>query len=170
MPGLARQQHDLPLAGLGQLPAIEQKPELVLAADQRHEGGVVHRFETALGGADPDHPPGPDGLGETLEVLRTEVGELEDPADEPPRAPADDDAARRGERLQAGRQIGVWPTTACSCAAPAPTRSPTTTRPVAMPTRAANGPPSGDLSSPIASVSARPARTARSASFSCAWG
>ena len=40
-------------------------------------------------------------------------------------------------------RFGVSPTTACSCAAPSPTRSPTTTRPVAMPTRAASASPAG---------------------------
>ena len=36
-------------------------------------------------------------------------------------------------------RFGVSPTTACSCAAPAPIRSPTTTSPVAMPTRTCKG-------------------------------
>ena len=40
-------------------------------------------------------------------------------------------------------RLGVAPTTACSCAAPSPTRSPTTTRPVAIPTRAASPSPAG---------------------------
>ena len=41
-------------------------------------------------------------------------------------------ACRRAARL------GVSPTTACSCAEPSPTRSPTTTSPVAMPMRTAS--------------------------------
>ena len=40
-------------------------------------------------------------------------------------------------------RFGVSPTTASSRAAPSPTRSPTTTRPVAIPTRAASGSPAG---------------------------
>ena len=40
-------------------------------------------------------------------------------------------------------RLGVSPTTASSCAAPSPIRSPTTTSPVAMPTRAASGLPPG---------------------------
>ena len=38
-------------------------------------------------------------------------------------------------------RFGVSPTTACSCAAPSPIRSPTTTSPVAIPTRTCNGAP-----------------------------
>ena len=57
----------------------------------------------------------------------------------------------------------------CSCAEPSPIRSPTTTSPVAMPTRAWSLTP---LTSrrPTASMTPSPARTARSASSSCACG
>ena len=50
-------------------------------------------------------------------------------------------APRLGQRLEAGGKVGVSPTTACSWAAPVPMRSPTTTSPVAMPTRTCKGPP-----------------------------
>ena len=62
-------------------------------------------------------------------------------------------------------RFGVSPTTDCSCAEPSPIRSPTTTSPVAMPTRACN---LTDLTSSraTASVTPSPARTARSASSS----
>ncbi len=66
-------------------------------------------------------------------------------------------------------RFGVSPTTDCSCADPAPTGSPTTTKPVAIPTRVCN---LTDLMSsrPTASRALSPARTARSASSSCACG
>ncbi len=67
-------------------------------------------------------------------------------------------------------RFGVSPTTACSCASPEPTRSPTTTRPVAMPTRTCNG-AAATVSSPATfSTSFSAARTARSASCSSARG
>ena len=66
--------------------------------------------------------------------------------------------------------FGVSPTTAASCAAPWPIRSPTTTTPVAMPARAANAWPSAVRSSATAATAATAARTARSASSSCAVG
>ena len=64
--------------------------------------------------------------------------------------------------------FGVSPTTACSCAAPYPIRSPTTTSPVAMPTRVCSG--AIVLSTETAAISSSPARTARSASSSWACG
>jgi hypothetical protein len=67
-------------------------------------------------------------------------------------------------------KFGVSPTTISSRAAPSPTRSPTTTRPLATPTRAASGSPAGVASRRTTLAVAKPARTARSASSSCALG
>jgi hypothetical protein len=61
-------------------------------------------------------------------------------------------------------RFGVSPMTPRSCAAPVPIRSPTTTRPLAMPSLTFNG--SSVATRPIASITASPARTARSASSS----
>ncbi len=72
-------------------------------------------------------------------------------------------ACRRAARF------GVSPTTSRSLVSPLPKRSPTTTSPVAMPTRICSL-PEGRSSLPISSTRARPARTARSASSSSAWG
>src|SRR5215472_6055303 len=60
-------------------------------------------------------------------------------------------------------RFGVSKTTDCSCADPSPIRSPTTTRPVAIPTRACSV---TELTSrrPTTSTIPNPARTARSAS------
>ena len=57
-----------------------------------------------------------------------------------------------------------------SCAAPWPIRSPTTTSPVAIPTRTCNRVPAFVSSPATASTSASPARTARSVSCSSARG
>src|SRR5208337_1428349 len=69
-------------------------------------------------------------------------------------APGSARACRRAARF------GVSPTTACSCAAPAPIRSPTTTSPVAMPTRTCKGMPAAVVSFGAASTRASPACTA----------
>ena len=55
-----------------------------------------------------------------------------------------------------------------SCATPSPIRSPTTASPVATPSRTRKSSFAGNL--PTASMTASPARTARSASSSCARG
>ena len=67
-------------------------------------------------------------------------------------------------------RFGVSPTTACRWAAPSPMRSPTTTRPVAMPMRVSSVLRDGVVSRDAAAVTASPARTARSASSSWALG
>ncbi len=71
-------------------------------------------------------------------------------------------------------RLGVSPTTALSADAPSPTMSPTTTRPVAMPTRTARctprDAPVSALSAPIDATMSSPDRTARSASSSWARG
>ena len=64
--GLAAEQHDLALAFLGPLPAVEQESDLLLAADQRREGAGAQGLEAALGPARAEHPPGPDRLGKPL--------------------------------------------------------------------------------------------------------
>ena len=65
-------------------------------------------------------------------------------------------------------RFGVSPIMPRSCASPEPIKSPTTTRPVAMPTRVCRG--VGDFNAPTAAISSSAALTARSASSSCACG
>ena len=77
----------------------------MLAPDQRRETLAVQRLEAALGAALALDPPGRERLGEALEALRAEVGQLEQAADQPARRLADDDAARLRQRLQPRRQV-----------------------------------------------------------------
>jgi hypothetical protein len=65
-------------------------------------------------------------------------------------------------------RFGVSPTMPRSCASPDPIRSPTTTKPVAMPTRVCSD--ALVFSAVTAATSSSAARTARSASSSCACG
>jgi hypothetical protein len=105
-PGLAGQQHHLAVAVPGPGPALEQDAELVLATDQRREVLTVQRLEAAFGTTLAFDPPGCERLGEALEPLWAEIGELEQPAHQPAGRLADHDAARRGERLQSSRKVG----------------------------------------------------------------
>ena len=65
-------------------------------------------------------------------------------------------------------RFGVSPTIPRSCDAPDPMSSPTTTRPVAIPTRICRK--ARVLSAATAVINSSPARMARSASSSWAWG
>ena len=105
IPGSPDEQHHLAVAVLGPGPALEQDAELVLAPDQRREMLAVQRLEAALGAALAFDPPGGERLGEALEALRAEIGQLEQPADQPARRLADHHAARRRERLQPRREV-----------------------------------------------------------------
>ncbi len=67
-------------------------------------------------------------------------------------------------------RLGVSPETAPASSTPSPNKSPTTTAPVAMPTRASRTRSACGVSAAMASTTSSPARTARSASSSCALG
>jgi hypothetical protein len=129
----------------------------------------MHRLETALGTTFTFDSPSGERLGEALEAHRAEVGQREEATKQAPRARGDNHRARLRERLESRRQVRGLADYSL-LAAPSPSRSPTTTRPVAIPTRAASGAPAGVHNSCTASTSASPARTARSASSSCAFG
>ena len=66
---------------------------------------AVQRLEAASRPALARDPPGRERLGEALEPLRAEVGELEQAADQPARRLADHHAARLGQRLQPRREV-----------------------------------------------------------------
>jgi hypothetical protein len=66
---------------------------------------AVQRLETALGTTLTFDLPGAERLGEAFQALRPEVGQFEQTADQPPRRLTDDDACRRGDRLQTRRQV-----------------------------------------------------------------
>ena len=92
-------------------------------------------------GSDTAHPPRPHRRREALRRHRAEVLVLKQTAGQAMRTLRDHHRARIGEAAR----FGVSPTTACSCAAPAPMRSPTTTGPVAMPMRTRSRSGAGEL-------------------------
>ena len=104
--GLAGEQDDVALALSGALPPFQQEVDLLLPADHGPEPEPAQSLEAAFGPALAQDGPRRDGLRKTLEPVRPRVRELEQAADQTPRAPADDDAPGRGERLEAGGEIG----------------------------------------------------------------
>ena len=104
-PRLARQQHHLTFAVPGLLPAAQQKSDLLLTADKGCEAHGVPRLEAPLGSGLAGNPPRHEGFGEALEPLWAEVRQLEQTTDQLPGGRADDDASRRGDRLQPRRQV-----------------------------------------------------------------
>ncbi len=111
-------------------------------------------------GSDTAHPPRPHRRREALRRHRAEVLVLKQTAGQAMRTLRDHHRARIGEAAR----FGVSPTTACSCAAPAPMRSPTTTGPGAMPmrTRSRSGAESCSTASTSGVVSAVPSLAAKS--------
>ena len=102
----AGDQDGLPLAGSGPLPAVQKYRQFLLTADQGCRASAVKRLEPASGAAFANHTPRGDRAGKALGVDRTKLGELKEPAEQPPRRVGDDYGAGFGERLQAGGEIG----------------------------------------------------------------
>jgi hypothetical protein len=103
--GLPRNQDDLAFAAPCSLPAAEQDLELLLTPDQGGQTLAMQRFEAALDHTGSDCCPGPNRSGETLETVRAKVFKLEQGAEQPPRALANDDSVRFGDALQPRRQV-----------------------------------------------------------------
>ena len=66
---------------------IEQHGQLVLTSDQWRQALPMEGLEAAIGGAFALNPEGGDRLCEALDLSWTEVGQLEQTADQPPRSP-----------------------------------------------------------------------------------
>src|ERR1700745_2094544 len=80
--GLAGEQHHLTFAGLRSRPAPQQQLGLFFPADEGGQAGRVQRLETAFDGSPSQRRPGPRGPCDALEVLWSEVLELEQVAEE----------------------------------------------------------------------------------------
>ena len=167
--GLADEHDQLPLPRPGSVPALEQHRHLAIAPDQRGSAGARPRGKAAFARPLAADGEGRHRLAQPLELAGDQGRELEHLAEQPARAVCDDDLARPSPCLQARGEVGRLADDGLLADAPSPIRSPTTTSPVAMPTRQVRGslPP---VSRDTAATMARPARTARSASSSCARG
>ena len=102
---LPRDQDHLAVTVFGPAPALEQHGQLVLASDQRRHALPMQGLEAAIGGAFSLDHEGGDRLCKALDPRRTEIGQFEQRADQPPSRLADDDAAGRGQSLQAGGKV-----------------------------------------------------------------
>ena len=128
------------------------------------------RLETTFGPVLAGEPPGRERRGEALELPEAQVFELEQPPDQPTRRLADRHRSRRRERLQARSQIrhlaGHRPLARFIVADEVADHDQTGRDPDPCLQRDSRLElESGDLVD-----QASPARAARSASSSCAWG
>ena len=103
--GLAGDQHHLAVAGLGALPAPQQKFDLLVAADQPAQRRAAQRLEPALHRARTQHLPSRHRRGDALDLDGAEIAVLEEIADQPARARGDDDRVRLGQGLQPGGEV-----------------------------------------------------------------
>ena len=116
-----------------------------------------------------EHPPGVLRLGEAGERLRPEIVEVEQPADLPAGAVGDDERVRLGQTLQRGPP-GSASRRRRRAPAPRRRRSDRRPRPARWRCRSGLATSRGRLRRATASITASPARTARSASSSWACG
>src|SRR5262249_19717879 len=167
-PRLARDQHNLPIALPGEALPFQQEIELVLAADEIGQTCLADRLKTASDTLSTAHAATSSAIPLTScrprsrrrnrspSSLRVEAATTI--------VPGSAKSWRRAARF------GVSPTTAPSRNASSRLRSPTTTKPLAMPMRTASGSPARVSSWATVAMISSPARTVRSASSSCARG
>ena len=102
---LARQQHDLPFAGLRSPPAPQKQFTFFFPPDESGQAARVERLEPALDPTLAQRGPGSNGLGDALEVFQPEIPEFEEIAEEPSRPVGNDDPIRLRYPLQARRKV-----------------------------------------------------------------
>ena len=169
--GLAAEQHDLALSRCCAMPPFEQEGELCLPADQRRQ----HRRAALRNGS---RRPSRRRCASTAPERRSPLSSrsprsvaVEQARDQPLRNLGDNHRARLGERLQPRCKVGrvaddrflLRRTFADQVADDDQSRGDADTR-------GKRRSPPGAVSRAVADAAARPARTARSASSSCACG
>ena len=106
MPGSPETQYHLPCALLPEGPALEQDRHLVLTADERCQTVTMEGLEATLSAASRRQPANAaSGSAKPLSRCGPEFGQLEQPADQPPRGWCNDDGARLCQLLETGRQV-----------------------------------------------------------------
>src|SRR6185312_13912188 len=88
-PRLARQQYHLTCAGFCPRPAAQQQADLFLASNQIRQASRMHRLETAGHGTGLQYRPSAYPLRHPFDMLRAQILELEDIAQETPRVVGD---------------------------------------------------------------------------------
>ena len=117
------------------MPTLKQYFQFFVAPNQRRLPRA-QGLKAAPPAAGANNTPGMDRLFKAFGVLRRQFIILEQPAREPVGGAVDNNRIRLAAACRRAARLGVSPTTLCSCEAPEPIRSPTTTRPVAIPIRA----------------------------------
>ncbi len=84
------------LATLGRAPAAQQKTDFLVAPDKRRQARRMHGLEAAVGDPFGARAVQRHRRRQTLQVLRTEIVEIEHVADQPARAVADNHRSRLG--------------------------------------------------------------------------
>jgi hypothetical protein len=104
--GLARDQHDLAVAGLGARPAAQEQVDFLVAADQPGQCRSAQCLEPARDDARTQHLPSRHRPGDALHLDGAKIADLEEIADQPARARGDDDRVRLGQGLQTAGEVG----------------------------------------------------------------
>src|SRR6516225_9359134 len=103
--GLARDQHNAPLARLGLLPSAQKQVDLLVAPDKGCSSRA-QRLEAAIDGADAGYLPDLHRIVEALEGQGTERGVFEEEAEEAAGVAVDHHRVGRGDRLKPRRKVG----------------------------------------------------------------
>ena len=103
--GLAGKENHLAFTALCSRPAPQQQFAFFFAANQRGQADCVQRLEAAFHRTRPQRRPDAYRAGDALEVLGSEVLQLEQIAEQPSRALADDHHVRLCDPLQARREV-----------------------------------------------------------------
>src|SRR5215471_12449730 len=166
--GLTRYQYDRAIAAFYLLPSPHQQLDLLVAAEQWRSGRKASkRLSTAF--APMTRQTGTGSLKPVMETL-PRARYSKSPPTRRRVLPSMTTVSGSASACSREARLGVSPTTPCSCDAPSPMRSPTITKPVAMPTRTRNLADRPPPSPATAATNASPAHTARSASSSSARG
>ena len=162
--------HDLPDAGLRLPPALEQQRELLIAADERGHARSAQRRETPLDGAGTTNPERALRAVEALERVISQIVQLEEPAQQPPRVLRNRDLAWRRQRLEARGKVGRLADDRLLLRRALADQLADDNQPRGDPDPRRKRFTAGVASRATAAVTASPARTARSAASSCARG
>src|ERR1700728_1668842 len=104
--GLAGQKHGLAFSLFRLRPTPSQELIFLFPSDEGGHAARVERLEAARRGTWPTHRPDLHGGGDSLQVLWSQVLELEEMSNKPAGALADNDHVGLGDALQARCKIG----------------------------------------------------------------
>src|SRR5215470_15034574 len=104
-PRLSRDQYNLPLALPREALAFQKVIDLVLAADKIGQFRHADRLKATLGGRHALDRPCRDRFGNTLDLVATEIAQMEQITEQPARGAGEDDRPRLGQCLKARSKV-----------------------------------------------------------------